>query len=210
MVERHEQALERLPWSHETLLVVNGSRDDSYDVCRRLDVRFEVVRTILLEQGGWGRAVKAGLAEASGKHLCYSNSARTSAEDLLLLLLYALANPNTVVKAERKIRDSVLRRLGSLLYNLECRALFDLTYWDINGTPKVFPRQFERLLHLQRDDDLIDLEFCVVCRQQQLPVIEVPILAATRHGGSSTTRLGSAMRLYAGAWQMSRDHRQQS
>ncbi|MBV8084024.1 MAG: glycosyltransferase [Chloroflexi bacterium] len=209
VVERHEQALERLPWSHEMLLVVNGSRDDSYDVCHRLDERFEVVRTIQLEQGGWGRAVKAGLAEATGKHLCYSNSARTSAEDLLLLLLYALANPNAVVKAERKIRDSGLRRLGSLLYNLECRALFDLSYWDVNGTPKVFPREFEGLLQLRRDDDLIDLEFCVVCRRQQLPVIEVPILAATRHGGASTTRIGSAMRLYAGAWRMSHELRQQ-
>jgi hypothetical protein len=97
--------------------------------------------------------------------------------------------------------------LGSLLYNLECRALFDLSYWDINGTPKVFPRQFDPLLRLQREDDLIDLEFCVTCRQQQLPVIEVPILTATRHGGASTTRLGSAMRLYAGARRMARERR---
>ena len=44
------------------------------------------------------------------------------------------------MKANRKIRDNWRRRLGSLLYNLECRALFDLANWDINGTPKVFPR----------------------------------------------------------------------
>ena len=60
------------------------------------------------------------------------------------MLLYAAAYPNVVVKANRKIREHWTRRLGSLLYNLECRALFDLSNWDVNGTPKVFPRALRR------------------------------------------------------------------
>ena len=62
--------------------------------------------------------------------------------------------PKVVIKANRKIRESWRRRMGYLLYNLECRALFDLSVWDINGTPKVFPRSFTALLNLARDDDL--------------------------------------------------------
>jgi hypothetical protein len=54
------------------------------------------------------------------------------------------------VKANRKIRDHWSRRLGSLLYNLECRALFDLSVWDVNGTPKVFPRSCDRAAQLTR------------------------------------------------------------
>lgn len=203
-MDDYERALANIPASHETLLIVNGSRDGSYDLCCQLAERLPDVRTVLEAQPGWGRAVRRGLGEARGQLLCYTNSARTAAQDLVLLLIYGMANPGVVVKADRKIRDSWPRRLGSLLYNLECRALFDLSYWDINGTPKVFPGEFAPLRQLTRDDDLIDLEFNVMCRRQGYRVLEVPILSSTRHGGRSTTSLGSALKLYAGAYRASR------
>ena len=99
------------------------------------------------------------------------------------------------------------RRIGSLLYNIECRALFDLSVWDINGTPKIFPASFAKLRALSRDDDLLDCEFNVACRTNGYPTIEVPILATERHGGRSTTNLASAMRMYVGAWSMWRASR---
>ena len=59
-----------------------------------------------------------------------------------------------------------------------------------------------RLLQLTRDDDLIDLEFNVICRQEGYPVIETPIFSTTRHSGGSTTDLRAAFRLYRGALQL--------
>jgi hypothetical protein len=149
--------------------------------------------------------VKLGLRESRGDLLCYTNSARTTGQDLTLLLLYAITWPQVVVKANRKIRESFRRRLGSLLYNLECRALFDLNVWDINGTPKVFPRSFAKLLELTKDDDLIDAEFLARCRLEDYRVLEVPIFSARRHGGKSTTGWRSAVRMYWGAWQLRRN-----
>ena len=112
-----------------------------------------------------------------------------------------------MIKANRKIREHWTRRLGSLLYNMECRTLFDLSNWDVNGTPKVFPRAFAKLLELTRDDDLIDLEFSVICRHESYPMLEVPIFSHRRHGGRSTTSLRSAVRLYWGAYTMWREAR---
>jgi hypothetical protein len=120
----------------------------------------------------------------------------------VLLLLYARTFPDVVVKANRKIRERWTRRLGSLLYNLECRALFDLSSWDVNGTPKVFPRSFAKLLALTRDDDLIDAEFSWICRREGYRMLEVPIFSSRRHGGTSTTTLLSAVRMYAGAYRL--------
>ena len=202
VVEEYEEDLPKAPLPHEMLLVVNGCRDNSLEVCQRLKEKYDTVRVVNSVKGGWGLAVKLGLQEAKGDLLCYTNSARTSSRDLILLLLYAVANPNTIIKANRKIRDSLIRRMGSLLYNLECRMLFDLSYWDINGTPKVFPRQFQELLTLTRDDDLIDLEFSIICRKNEYPILEVPIFSAMRHGGDSTTNLTSAFRLYFEALKM--------
>jgi glycosyltransferase involved in cell wall biosynthesis len=199
VVHGYLDVLARLGGTFEMLLVTNGCTDASPEVCRQLAAEHGSVRTLDLHPGGWGRAVKAGIAEARGEMVCYTNTARTTPEMLALILAYAKAYPDVVVKANRKIRDNWRRRLGSLLYNLECRALFDLPSWDINGTPKVFPRRFDRLLSLEREDDLVDAELLAVCRRWDYPIVEVPILATYRHGGASTTNYRSAVRMYLGA-----------
>jgi glycosyltransferase involved in cell wall biosynthesis len=202
IVSEYEVALTKIPYAHESILVVNGCRDDSLAVCNGLAEKFTSVRVVQSARGSWGLAVKTGLREASGDILCYTNSARTSSQGLILLLLYAVANPDTVIKANRKIRENWQRRLGSLLYNLECRMLFDLSYWDINGTPKVFSRSFDKLLNLNQEDDLIDAEFNIVCRRENYPTLEVPIFSVRRHGGNSTTSYQSALRMYLGAYSL--------
>jgi glycosyltransferase involved in cell wall biosynthesis len=204
-VEGYLAELGRLDVPTEVVLVPNACRDRSPEICRSLAKRNEAVQVVELTEGGWGRAVRAGLAAARGDVLCYTNSARTQPPMLTLMLVYAAAYPGVVLKANRTIRDSFQRRVGSLLFNLECRALFDLPTMDVNGTPKVFPREFAKLLELDRDDDLIDVEFMLACRREEYPLIEVPILATERHGAESTTSYRSAVRLYTGAWRMKRD-----
>lgn len=193
-----DAALARAPVEHELLLVVNGPADGTLEACRRAAETSNSMR-VIESMPGWGCAVRRGLAEATGDLLCYTNSARTSPEDLVFIVLAALAYPGVVVKAHRRTRDSVARRLGSLLYNLECRQLFDLATFDVNGTPKAFPRNLERLLALSRDDDVIDAEFVAVCRRYGYPIVDVPIVSTRRHGGESTTSIRSAVKLYAGA-----------
>ena len=55
---------------------------------------------------------------------------------------------------------------------------------------------------IQNDGDLIDLEFNVYCRQENYPMLEVPIFSSHRHGGKSTTRMRSALRMYHGAYRL--------
>jgi glycosyltransferase involved in cell wall biosynthesis len=194
--------LSKVPGPFEIILVTNGCHDASVDICKTLVERHSTIRLIISETGGWGLAVRLGIQAARGELICYTNSARTTQQDLLLMLLYAYANPNVVIKANRKVREGVIRRLGSLLYNLECRALFDLPYWDINGTPKIFPRAFGQLLCLSRNDDMIDAEFNAICHRAGYPMLEVPIFSTRRHGGKSTTNVRSAFAMYIGAWRL--------
>jgi glycosyltransferase involved in cell wall biosynthesis len=208
IVHAYESSLKRLAVPFELILVVNGPKDGSLGVARQLESARQCVRVLETETARWGHAVKLGLAAARGDLLCYTNSARTTGENLALVILYAMAYPGVVVKVNRRVRDSLFRRVGSLLYNLECRALFDLACWDLNGTPKVFPRTCGQLLALERDDDLIDLEFNLVCRREGYRLLELPILDTQRHGGESTTNLRSAFALYWGAYQLWRLGRQ--
>jgi glycosyltransferase involved in cell wall biosynthesis len=193
---------EHLPLKFEIVLVTNACSDRSPEIAAEMAQKFTGVKTVSTERGGWGLSVKLGLRNSEGDLLCYTNSARTSPEILVKAIEYAIANPNTVVKANRKIRESWQRRLGSLIYNLECRAFFDLPTWDINGTPKLFPRSFAALLKLTRDDDLIDAEFNAICRRAPYPVLEMPVVSTKRHGGASTTNYKSAVRMYWGAYEL--------
>jgi glycosyltransferase involved in cell wall biosynthesis len=208
IVDRYRQALEQLPGTFEYVLVTNACRDDSPAICAGLaSGSGGSIHAIDLELGGWGRAVRAGLAHATGDWLCYTNSARTSPELLASVLGYAGVYPEVVVKAQRTVREHWQRRLGSVLYNLECRVLLDLASWDVNGTPKVFPRSFAGLLELERNDDLIDAEFLAVCRSAKYPLLEVPTVVIERHGGRSTTGIRSALKMYYGAWELHRQTR---
>ncbi len=210
VLEGFVEVLKRLDFPYELIPVINGPRkDNSLEICRELEARYPAIRTLCIDEGGWGRAVRAGLAEARGDLLCYTNSARTTSKDLLLFLLYGSVHDDCVIKANRKIRDNWKRRLGSLLYNLECRALFDLPYWDVNGTPKVFHRNLQPLVELKSNDDLIDLEFNAICREGDYLVLEVPLFSTSRHSGNSTTRLGSAFRMYSGAFRLKKERRGQ-
>ncbi len=200
VVKQYEAILPHI--FHETILVVNGGEDESLDVCRALEVQYGTVRTTYCQQNGWGRALKLGLRAAKGDVLCYTNTARTQPSDLKRFIHAALDNPTMVVKAKRHRRRPLKRKLGTLLYNLECRTLFALPTWDVNGTPKVFRRDIYTAINLESDDDLIDLEFNIKCKQLGFPILEIPIESHDRRDGQSTTNYRSALRMCRGAFQM--------
>jgi hypothetical protein len=147
---------------------------------------------------GWGAAVTAGLRASSGELLCYTNWQRTSASALSQMLSLALRNPDVVLRTNRRTRDTRVDRMGSLLYNLECRLLLQVPAWDINGTPKIFPRAFTDLLDLKQPGDLLDAEFALMCERAGYPVIEVPIEASLHCGLSGAFDFWPALRLYMG------------
>src|SRR5690242_649194 len=102
VVQEYEEALGRVRYAHETILAVNGNADGSLRACQAVAEHVPNVKVLHSPTAGWGRAVRMGLAEARGDILCYTNSARTSPSDLMLLLLYAVVYPSVVVKANRR------------------------------------------------------------------------------------------------------------
>jgi glycosyltransferase involved in cell wall biosynthesis len=199
----HDAVVDLSP-ATETIAVVNASNDASAERCRAVGAQRQGIRVIERDERGWGGAVRAGLAAATGDLLCFTNSARTTPRDLRTAITLALVNEGCATKAVRRSRDSIVRRSGSVLYNFEARALFGLASWDVNGTPKAFPRSFSQLLELREDGDLLDLEWLVACDRAGYAMIEFPVTSVSRHGGRSTTRAASALRMYRGALELRR------
>jgi hypothetical protein len=147
---------------------------------------------------GWGAAVSAGLGASSRAVLCYTNWQRTPVHALVEMVELAFRNPELVLRANRRTRDTRIRRVGSLLYNLECRLLLQIPVWDVNGTPKIFPRSFGELLRLDQTGDLFDAELAFICERSGYPVMEVPIDAECMTKRSGGVGPVAALRMYLG------------
>lgn len=187
--------------SWELLFIVNGVNDGTADKLKKINT-YNNVQVHYLEKGGWGRAVKCGLSKASGKYLCYTNSARTEITDLIMILKYAEVNDDNVVKATRIIREALIRKMGSVLYNLECRLLFKVPVWDVNGTPKVIPQKIYKQINITSEDDLIDAEIIALCAKNNFRIIEIPVVSTKRISGKSTTNFKSAFKMYMGLFRL--------
>ena len=100
------------------------------------------------------------------------------------------------------IQQAPVREIGSLLYNLEARVCFGVCCRDVNGTPKVFSRDFYQTLRLTSAGDLLDLELMAAAVRRRVPVDELPVRGFRRHGGKSSTTWKSALKMYGGALQL--------
>ncbi len=207
-VAGHETAVARavagyLPLVADTagggeIVLVSDGRPGLRRLCEETANGESAVRAIDAGAGGWGRAVRAGIDAARGDILAFVNCSRTPASAVEQMLSYAVRNPEVVLRANRRTRDTRVQRLGSLLFNIECRLVLHLPAWDVNGTPKFFSRRHEALFALTRDDNLLDAEFALMCEREQYPVLEIPVEAAPLPGVRTRPDLVAAARMYLG------------
>ena len=202
VLESYAAPLQGAGIDYELVAVPNACTDDTAEVVRRLGDGDPRLRCVELEAPGWGRAVLAGIAAAKGRVLCYTNSARTDPAEIPKLFELYQGSAPCIAKVRRANRNAPLRELGSWLYNLEARLLFGVTSGDVNGTPKILSRESWERLHPDRVDDLVDLQLLAAARREGVRLVEMTREGFSRHGGKSSTNLGSAWRMYAGALSM--------
>lgn len=194
----YKENLNKTSFTYDVHFIINGPDDGSYKKAQEIvgmDKDFHIHR---IKGSGWGKAVKFGIENSNAKYICYTNSARTNINDLIMILDYALVNENNIIKANRIIRESFIRKLGSVIYNFENRKFFKTPVWDVNGTPKVFPKSVIDKVEIWNDGDLIDAELIAKAFKYNHPVIEIPIISNKRISGKSTTNLISAFKMYFG------------
>jgi glycosyltransferase involved in cell wall biosynthesis len=205
LLPRYAAALGSLGLPFELVVVPNASADATEAVVRAAAAGDDRVRVAVNPSGGWGLSVRTGLAAARGSVLAYTNTARTDPSTVPGFVRLHLERGHCLVKARRAARRAPAREIGSLLYNLEARAVFGLRCGDVNGTPKVFSRALYASARLSEPGDLLDLELMVRAQRAGVPVVEVPVRGFRRHGGRSGTTLRSAWRMYRGALRLRRD-----
>src|SRR5262249_39383975 len=81
------------------------------------------------------------------------------------------------------------RKIVSIVYNGVTLVLFGgLSSLDVNGNPKLLPREWLERMRLESKDWFLDAEMMIKAKRLGLPVLEVDVPGHERAGGASKVR----------------------
>ena len=190
------EAFEKAGHTLEIVAVDNGSTDGTGAILERLaqGPRLLTATRVDVNQG-YGTGLLAGLGQARAPWVgIICADGQVDAPDVVKLLEVALRSPEPkLVKVRRRFRmDGWQRKIVSIVYNLGTTILFGgLGSVDINGNPKILPREALERMQLSSGDWFLDAEIMIKAKRLGLPVYEHNVLAQMREGGSSNVRVGT-------------------
>jgi glycosyltransferase involved in cell wall biosynthesis len=194
-------AFEKAGYRLELVAVDNGSRDRTGEVLRELAVKYPSVTPHRVEVNeGYGNGILRGIAVARAPWIgMIPADGQVDAEDVVRLYEAAVAAGRPVLaKARRRFRmDGLARKIVSISYNLFVRLLWPkLESLDINGTPKLLPRQYLLDMQLESKDWFLDPEIMVKAHYLGLPVLEFNVFGRLRGSGLSHVRAGTCWEFF--------------
>ena len=186
-------AFERAGHALEIVAVDNGSRDRTGAILKELaaaDPRVVPVRVEVNE--GYGHGILQGLAQARAPWVGMINAdGQVDPHDVVKLFeVTRRVKPPAVVKVRRRFRlDGFKRKLVSIAYNGFANLLFlGLGSIDVNGNPKLLPRELLQEMGLRSKDWFIDAEILIKAKRRRVKVLEVNVFGNMREGGVSAVR----------------------
>lgn len=181
----------------ELVLVDNGSSDETGNIIDELVAEdLPVVKVTVDVNRGYGYGILSGLKVCTGEYagfLCADS--QVDAVDVARVAEIATSSHTPkLVKVRRRFRmDSLRRKLISIIYNILANLVFGgLHSIDINGNPKILPREYLQRMELRSEDWFLDPEVMIKSKRLGLPVYEFNVLGQMRAEGLSHVR-GSTM-----------------
>ena len=187
------QAFEARGHRLQLVAVDNGSTDSTGRILKELQRQFPAIQPhrVDVNQGyGWGVLCGLPLCTAPWVGIIPADG-QVDAEDVVRLFEAVKPTRGKVLgKVRRRFRmDGLQRKAISTAYNLFVRAMWpQLGSIDVNGSPKILPRDALRQLRLESKGWLLDPEIMVKAHQLNLRVIELNVFARMRGTGMSHVR----------------------
>jgi glycosyltransferase involved in cell wall biosynthesis len=192
LIHAFEKAGHRL----ELIAIDNGSSDRTGEIIKTLAAQFPSLVHHRIEQNqgyGYGvlnalplsTAVWVGIIPADGQ---------VDPEDVVRLYEAVAATDRRVLgKVRRRFRmDGLQRKIVSMSYNLFVRSLWPrLGSIDINGSPKILPREVFHAMRLESKGWFLDPEIMVKAHYMGVRVLELNVFARMRGSGLSHVRMGT-------------------
>jgi glycosyltransferase involved in cell wall biosynthesis len=195
-ISRLLNAFAKAGYRLEIVAVDNGSSDHTGEIIRRLAALNPAVLHHRVERNeGYGNGVLCGLPLATAPWVgIIPADGQVDAEDVVRLYEVVHGTDSWVVaKVRRRFRlDGLLRKLVSTSYNLLFRMLWPTVgSIDINGTPKIMPREAFPAMGLKNKQWFLDPEIMIKSHALGMRVIEFNVFARLRGGGVSHVKAGT-------------------
>ncbi len=177
--------------SIEVLVVDDGSTDRTPEMADALVAADIRVRVHHQENRGYGGALRAGFANASGELICFSDGDLQFDLREMSRLLSRLEDPamravNAVIGYRIKRRDPPHRIFIAKSYNAIVSALFGLRVRDIDCAMKLFRREVFDGLPLDTDSPFLSAELLIKLRARGERLAQVGVNHFPRAAGTNT------------------------
>jgi len=177
--------------SIEVLIVDDGSTDRTPEMADALAATDPRVRVHHQENRGYGGALRAGFANASGELICFSDGDLQFDLREMSRLLSRLEDPtmravNAVIGYRIKRRDPPHRIFIAKSYNAIVSALFGLRVRDIDCAMKLFRREVFDGLPLDTDSPFLSAELLIKLRARGERLAQVGVNHFPRAAGTNT------------------------
>lgn len=201
-IRRLVAAFDRAGIRLQLIVVDNGSRDRTGEIVEGLSREIAGLVTYRVETNiGYGNGVLSGLPLAVAPWVgVIPADGQVDAEDAVRLYEDAVATGMPVLaKARRRFRmDGISRKFVSIAYNVYFRLLFPgVQSLDINGLPKLLPRDVMNRMQLTSRQWLLDPEIMIKAHYMGLRVLEYNCFARARGNGLSHVRATTMWEFFA-------------
>ncbi len=200
-VRRFVTAFSRAGHDVELIAVDNGSGDRTGEILRQLAGELGCVRPVRVEvNAGYGNGILSGIPHARAAWVgIVPADGQVDAEDAVRLYEDAVACGQPVLaKARRRFRmDGLTRKFVSIAYNAFFRMLFPgVASLDINGLPKLLPRDVLARMQLTSRQWLLDPEIMIKAHYMGIRVLEYNVFARARGNGLSHVRASTCWEFF--------------
>jgi glycosyltransferase involved in cell wall biosynthesis len=193
-IPRMLAAFDRAGYRLELIAVDNGSQDRTGEIIKDYAAKNPSVVYHRIEKNqGYGYGIVNAIPVCAAPWIgMIPADGQVDAEDVTRLLDAAIASGgNVLAKARRRFRmDGLRRKIVSVAYNLMVQILWPgIGSIDVNGNPKILPRELMLSLRLQSKGWLLDPEILIKSHYLGVRIVELNVFGRMRGNGLSHVRM---------------------
>lgn len=174
----------------EIVVILNACSDNTLDVVKKMESRYNQIRHLNYIEGGKGFALIEGFKHAKGEIVGFTDAdGSTSAKEFFKIIQNVNGFDGAIgsrwIKGSKVMpKQPLSRRIAGRAFYVLVRILFGLGFKDTQCGAKVFKRDaLKKILpHLRVKKWAFDIDLLYQAKREKLKVKEVPIEWKDEHG----------------------------